>query len=53
MTVFDHLPAHERPDLLRFCGYTATLSEAEYVVFGALLIQLAPFAQVHVLHLQK
>lgn len=35
MTVFDHLPAHERPDLLRFCGYTATLSEAEYVVFGA------------------
>ncbi|MDD4323529.1 MAG: agmatinase [Eubacteriales bacterium] len=35
MTVFYHLPLQERPELLRFCGYTAGLTEAAIVVFGA------------------
>lgn len=34
MTVFDHLAPHERPELLRFCGYTAGLAEADIVAFG-------------------
>ncbi len=35
MSVFEHLPPQERPELLRFCGYTAELAEADIVVFGA------------------
>lgn len=35
MAIFDHLPAPERPALLRFCGYAATEAEADIVVFGA------------------